>query len=68
MIILYLCFIGFPLAILILKVKAKEYDDPKLFIWIIIWIVACSTFWHYMGWYTWDAGERLFDPDFIWKN
>jgi len=68
MIILYLCFIGFPLVILILKIKAKEYDDPKLFIWIIIWVGACSVFWYYMDWYTWDVGEGLFDPNFIWKN
>ena len=39
-----------------------------IFIGIIIWVGACSAFWYYMDWYTWDAGERLFDPDFIWKN
>ena len=68
MIFLYLCFIGYPLAILVLKIRAKEYDDPKIFISIIVWVGACSVFWYYMDWYTWNAGERFFDPDFIWKN
>ncbi len=56
------------MAILILKIKAREYDDPKLFVWIIIWVGACSAFWYHMDWYTWDTGEGFFDPDFIWKN
>ena len=33
----------------ILKIKAKEYDDPKLFIWIIIWVGACSAFWYHIS-------------------
>ena len=48
--------------------KAREYDDPKLFVWIIIWVGACSAFWYHMDWYTWDTGEGFFDPNFIWKN
>jgi hypothetical protein len=67
MIILYFCFIGFPLVMLILKIKNREYDDLKLFIWILIWIIGCTIFWYYMDWFTFDSAPVLFDPDYIRK-
>ena len=67
MIWLYLCFNFIPAMILILKIKNKEYDDPKLFIYIVLWLIAVSVFWYYMDWYTFDAPRGVFDPDYLRK-
>jgi len=67
MIILYFCFIGFPLAILIQNIRHGDFSDPKLYVWIIIWIVACTVFWTYMDWWTWDSGPPLNDKDWYRK-
>ena len=54
--------------ILILKIKIKEFDDPILFISIIVWLIAITIFWYHMDWFTFNHDGPLFDPDFIWKN
>ena len=68
MVWLYLGINFMPAMILILKIKNKEFDDPKLFISIIVWLVAITIFWYHMDWFTFDHDGPLFDPDFIWKN
>ena len=55
------------MMILILKIKNKEYDDPKFFVYISLWLIAVSVFWYYMGWYTFDAPRGVFDPDYFRK-
>ena len=67
MIWLYLSFNFIPMMILILKIKNKEYDDPKFFVYISLWLIAVSVFWYYMGWYTIDAPRGVFDPDYFRK-
>lgn len=67
MIWLYLCFNFIPAMILILKIKNKEYDDPKLFVCIVLWLVAISVFWYYMEWYTFESTPGVFDPDYLRK-
>ena len=67
MIWLYLCFNFIPMMILILKIKNKEYDGPKLFVYISLWLIAVSVLWYYMGWYTFDTPRGVFDPDYLRK-
>jgi len=67
MIWLYLCFNFIPVMILILKIINKEYDDPRFFIYILLWLIAVSVFWYYMGWYTFDAPRVVFDTDYLRK-
>lgn len=67
MIWLYLCFNFIPVMILILKIINKEYDDPRLFIYIVLWLIAVSVFWYYKGWYTFDYPRGVFDPDYLRK-
>ena len=67
MIILYFCFIGFPLLMVILKIKNKEYDEPQLFIWVAVWIILCTIGFYYMDWLNFDYEPGLLDPDWIRK-
>ena len=68
MTILYSWLVGLPLVMMFFKIKAKEYDDPMLFVILIGWIIGCSVLWFYMGWFDLESGKEFFDPDFIWKN
>ena len=68
MTILYSWLVGLPLVMIIFKIKAKEYDDPMLFVILIGWIIGCSVLWFYMGWFDLESGKGFFDPNFIWKN
>ena len=65
MVFVYLFLVGLPSIVLFLKIKNKEFDEPGLFISIIIWIILLSIFWHYMDWYTIEGWtlEKI-----IWKN
>tara|TARA_B100000941_G_C28188268_1_gene390561 strand:+ start:140 stop:337 length:198 start_codon:yes stop_codon:yes gene_type:complete len=65
MVFVYLFLVGLPSIILLLKIKNKEFDEPWLFISIIIWIILLSIFWYYMDWYTIEGWtlEKI-----IWKN
>tara|TARA_B110000971_G_C19913236_1_gene455557 strand:+ start:612 stop:815 length:204 start_codon:yes stop_codon:yes gene_type:complete len=67
MTILYLWVVGFPLLGTILKIKKKEFDDPKFFAFIIVWIAACTGLWFYMGWFSLESSPGSYDPDWIRK-
>ena len=54
-----------PVTILILKIKNKEFEDPILFILIILWLIGISIFWYYMEWFVLEGWN--YDPQ-IWKN
>ena len=65
--ILYFCLIGFPLALVVLKIKNKEFDEPKLFVYVVIWIIAISFFWYHFDLFNADY-KPFRDEDFIWKK
>jgi len=65
MIFVYIGLNFVPIAILILKIKNKEFDEPLLFISIIIWLLVISIFWYHMDWYTLEGWS--YEPQ-IWKN
>lgn len=67
MIILYFCLVGFPLLMVILKIKNKEYDEAQIFIWVAVWIILCTIGFYYMDWLNFDYVPGLQDPDWIRK-
>ena len=67
MIFIYISLVGFPLYIMIMKIKHKEYDEPQMFVWGVIWIVGISILWEYLDWWTFSGGKGLYDPDWIRK-
>ena len=56
-----------PSAILFLKIKNKEYDEPELFVWIAIFIIVLTVGFYYMDWFTWDHDGPIYDPNYYRK-
>ena len=65
MIFVYIGLNLIPIIILFLKIKNKEFDEPLLFLSIIIWFLSISILWYYMDWYTFEGWD--YEPQ-IWKN
>lgn len=71
MIWLYFGFLFIPGAILVLKLKEKEWkdeDDIKTIVGCVLFIIGLSILFYYQDWFTFDHDGPIFDEIMIWKN
>jgi hypothetical protein len=68
---LYFGFLFYPGAILVLKLKEKEWkneDDIKTIVGCVLFIIGLSILFYYQDWFTFDHDGPLFNEIMIWKN
>ena len=57
-----------PIGIIFLKIKHKEYDEPKLLIAIAIFVIVITAGFYYLDWFNWNYGGPIGDPNYYRKQ